>query len=256
MITAILRRQRYAARIRRIFSSLPLCAVLSIASNASADPLTLYHESRVPFMIVQNGELIGSEGKPAVDAFRAAGIDFTLSEAPVARQVVMVGSNLKPSCAVGLYWTAERAKSGKYTLPIFRSLPQDIVMRSDNSKMQSVNTMAALLADPSISLVLRNGYSYGANVDALLEKANARIKRPSEDSNGRIRLVLAGLVDATLFTPEEAEYQIKQFGVEGKALVVRHFIDSPEGEPRHLYCSKSVDDAIINKLNDVLRKRR
>lgn len=255
MIGTILRNRRLAAWSRRVFSSLPFCTALLTSLNTSADPLTLYYESRVPFMIVQNGELIGSEGRRAAEAFKAIGIDFTLSEAPVARQLLMVANNLKPSCAVGLYWTAERAMSGKYTLPIFRSLPQDVVMRSDNLKMQSVNTMAAMFADPSLSLVLRNGYSYGAKVDALLQKANARIKRPSEDSHGRIRFVLAGQVDATLFTAEEAEYQIKQFGGEGKALVVKHFSDSPEGEPRHLYCSKSVDDAIIKKLNDFLKKR-
>jgi len=206
-------------------------------------------------MIVQNGELTGSEGRPAAEAFKAAGIDFALSEAPVARQVALIGSNQEPSCAVGLYWTTERAKSGKYTLPIFHSLPQDIVTRLDNPKMQSVNSMSALLADSSLRLALRNGYSYGANVDAMLQGANARILRPAEDSRGRIRLVLEGMADATLFTPEEANYQIKQFGADGKALVVRHFSDSPMGEPRHLYCSKSVDDAVIKKLNDVLSKR-
>jgi polar amino acid transport system substrate-binding protein len=255
MTTVILSIQRHTAWIRFLLLSMPLCAAMSISSNASAGPLTLYYESRAPFMIVQNGELTGSEGLPAAAAFKAAGIDFTLSEAPVVRQVALVGSNQEPACAVGLYWTAERANSGKYTLPIFRSLPQDIVMRDDNPKMQPINTMAALLAEPSLKLVLRNGYSYGATVDAMLQGANASILRPSEDSHGRIKLVLAGMADATLFTPEEADYQIKQFGAEGKALVVRHFSDSPMAEPRHLYCSKSVDDAIIRKLNDVLSKR-
>jgi polar amino acid transport system substrate-binding protein len=89
----------------------------------------------------------------------------------------------------------------------------------------------------------------------LLKGANAHILRPSEDSHGRIKLVLEGMADAALFTPEEADYQIKQFGVEGKMLVVKHYGDSPMGEPRHLYCSKSVDDAVIKKLNDVLSKR-
>jgi polar amino acid transport system substrate-binding protein len=235
--------------------SISISILMSMSSNASANPLTLYYESRVPFMNVQNGELAGSEGQPAADAFKAAGISYTLSEAPVARQVALVGGNLEPSCAVGLYWTAERAKLGKYTLPIFRSLAQDIVTRGDNPKMQSLNSMAALLADPALRLVLRNGYSYGASLDALLQTANAHILRPSEDSHGRIKLVLEGMADATLFTAEEANYQIKQFGADGKPLVVRHFSDSPMGEPRHLYCSKSVDDAIIKKLNDVLSKR-
>ena len=79
----------------------------TMSSIALAGPITLYYENRLPFMFVQNGELSGSEGKVAVDAFAAAGIEFTLSEAPVSRQVVMVSNNLEPACAIGLYWTAE-----------------------------------------------------------------------------------------------------------------------------------------------------
>ncbi|HEY8026474.1 MAG TPA: transporter substrate-binding domain-containing protein [Burkholderiaceae bacterium] len=224
-------------------------------SLAKSSTLTLYYESRAPFMLLQNGELTGSEGRPAVEAFKAAGLDLALFEAPVVRQVALINSNAEPACAVGLYWTAERARNGKYTNPIFHSLPQDIVALGDNSKLQAVTSMAGLLADPALRLVLRNGYSYGANVDALLQKANAHILRPSEDSHGRVKMVLAGMADAALFTPEEANYQIKQFGAEGKMLVLRHFNDSPVGEPRHLYCSKSVDDAIIKKLNDFLAKQ-
>lgn len=223
------------------------------APMALAAPLTLHYENRTPFMFLENGELSGTEGQPASNAFKAAGIDFVLSEAPVARQVEVIGKNLAPSCAVGLYWTADRARLGKYTRPIFRSLPQAVVVRADNPKIQSITSMTALLADPTVSLVLRNSYSYGASVDAMLERAIARLKRPPENSHGRIKMVLAGMADGSLFTQEEAEYQIKQFGAEGTALSVRHFSDTPAGEPRHLYCSQSVDDAVINRLNEAIK---
>jgi len=226
------------------------------ALTAAADPVTLYYENRPPFMVVESGQLGGTEGRVASDTFKAAGIEFKLSEAPVARQVEMVGNNLEPSCAVGLYWTPARANLGKYSSPIFMSLVQDVVIRADNPKMQLINSMAELLATPSISLVLRNGYSYGPKVDALLERAQARLKRPPENSHGRIKMVLEGMADAALFTPDEAGLQISQFGAEGKALTVRHFADTPPGEPRHLYCSKSVDDVTMSRLNAVLKNRQ
>jgi len=206
-------------------------------------------------MMVKNGILIGSEGSTAAYVFWAAGIDYTLSEAPVARQLEMIAKDQAPSCAVGYYWTADRARSGKYTLPIFRSQPQDLVIRADNPKVQSYHSLVALLADPSVNLVLRNGNSYGPSVDALLLRAKARIKRPPENSHGRLKMVLAGMEDGTLFTREEAELQIQQFGDEGKALQVKHFSDTPPGEPSYLYCSNSVGDALINKVNEALKKR-
>jgi len=225
-----------------------------VASTAIATPLTLYYESRVPFMVVHDGVLGGTEGQPASDTFRAAGIDYILSEAPVARQLEMIGQDFAPACAGGLYWTAERARHGKYTLPVFRSMPQDVIVRSDNPKIQTITTMNALLSDPGLTIALRNSYSYGPSVDAMLESAKARLKRPSEDSHGRIKMVLAGMADATLFTQDEAKLQIKQFGAEAAVLSIRHFSDTPAGESSYLYCSKSVDDAIINKLNIAIKK--
>ena len=239
----------------RISSILCVCAVGWLALSAAAEPVTLFYENRAPFMVVQNGELVGTEGKTAADTFKAAGVAFTLSEAPGARQIEMVGKNLSPSCAIGLYWTAERARVGKYTLPIYRSQSQDLVMRTDNPKFQSIDSMRFLLADPEVSLALRNGYSYGSNMDALLSHAKARLKRPPEDSRGRIKMVLEGMADGALFTHDEAAYQIGQFGADGKVLAIRHFSDTPPGVPSYLYCSNSVDDELIGRLNKVLKKR-
>jgi len=225
-----------------------------VVSTAMAAPLTFYYENRAPFMVVHDGELGGTEGQPASDTFRAAGIDYVLSEAPIARQIEMIGQDLTPSCAGGLYWTADRARHGKYTRPVFRSMPQDVIVRSDNPKIQTITTMTALLSDPGLTIALRNSYSYGPSVDAMLESAKARLKRPSEDSHGRIKMVLAGMADATLFTQEEAQLQIKQFGAEAAVLSIKHYSDTPAGESSYLYCSKSVNDAIISRLNDAIKK--
>lgn len=233
------------------------CGTLSalLASVAHAQTVRLYYESRVPFMVRQNDELHGSEGAPATEAFRKAGIAFTLTEAPVARQVAAIASNLEPACAIGLYKTAEREKIGKYTSPIFLSQTQDIVLRSDSEKMRNMDSLAKLLGDSSMRVVLRNGYSYGANMDALLENASASIMRPPQNSEGRMRLVLEGMADAAMFTADEAEYLIQTLGIEGKPLVIRHFNDSPPGQARYLLCSKLVDDELIRKLNDAIARR-
>ncbi|MFZ6691867.1 hypothetical protein [Undibacterium sp. SXout20W] len=237
-------------------TSLLLCGLffaLPNSSNASADSVKLYYENRAPFMQVLNGELFGSEGLPASTALKAAGIPFTLSEAPVARQLFAIYNNTEPACAIGLYWTSEREKAGKYTQAIALSSPQSAVVRVDNPKTNRIESLAELLGNQSLTLILRNVYSYGDNVDAMLKKANAHILRPAESSYGRVKLVLIGSVDAALFSHDEAEYQIKQFGEQGKKLVIKRFRDVPEGKPRYLYCSKMVDDETIKKINDALK---
>ena len=255
-LTTIKRQTLYRAALSKLFAlCLSLCNTHAISANVFANSVKLYYENRPPFMQVQNGELEGTEGSPAAEALRAAHIEFTLSEAPVARQLVAISNNTEPACAVGFYWTSDRAKSGKYTLPITYSLPQAAVMRADNPKTKNIESMTELLANPSLSLILRNGYSYGDNVDALLKNAHIQILRPAENSHGRVKLVLIGMVDAALFTPDEAKYQIKQFGAQGNGLIVKNFRDAPEGKPRHLYCSKMVDDEAIKKINETLKKK-
>lgn len=227
---------------------------LSRASIALAAPLTLYYENRLPFTFLQDGELIGSEGKIASDTFKAAGIEFKLYEAPGAREIDLIGKNLEESCAVGIYRNADREKLGKFTLPIAIKQSKVILIRADNFKINAFTSLSELLADPNISLVMRNGYSYGTQVDDMLDQAKAHLKRPSESSYGRTKMVLEGMADGALFTPQEADYQIHQFGEAGKLLVSLRFTDSPAGEPSYIYCTKSVDDSMIGKLNDFLKK--
>jgi len=228
-------------------------AALTTSGNLYAESLTVYYETRPPFMFLENNELKGSFGAQATAAFKNAGIAFTLSEAPVARQQLIISSNKEPACAVGFYWTSTRAKSGKYTLAIAHGSPQGIIFRDDNPKLASTNSIASLFSNPDISIVLRNGYSYGETLDNMLQKAKAQILRPPEDSHGRVKLVFRGIVDAALFAPDEAEYQIKQFNAQPNTLKFRQFYDSPEGKLRYIYCSKMVDDQIIAKVNQAIK---
>ena len=249
-------------RIKVVLSFLYLTAPLFFAlaltlAQANAAPpatLTLFYENRPPFMFLQNGKLVGPEGKPPTDAFKAAGIDFTLTEAPGARELDWIQKNISPSCAIGIYKTAERLKFGKFTLPIYFKQSKVLVVRADNQRINSYTSWLQLLADPQISLVMRNGYSYGDKLDAMLAQAKARLKRPPEESHGRIKMVLKGMADGALFTPLEADYQIKEFGEEGASLKTMTLSDSPPVEFSYIYCSNSVDDGVINMLNDLLKK--
>ena len=245
---------KHAVLSTGFMSSLLWFMAISHASDSLPPPIKLYYENRAPYMEINNGELAGAEGLLASAALKSAGITVNLSEAPVARQTALISNNTEPACAVGLYWTAERARMGKYSLPLTHSQPQSIVIRANNTKVTTTDRLVDLLANPSFSLILRNGYSYGADVDAILKEAKATILRPYDNSLERIRQVQLGIVDGAMFTPFEAEYLIKQLGPQGNDLIVKQFKDAPDGKPRHLYCSKMVDDSLIKKINEALRK--
>jgi hypothetical protein len=72
----------------------------------------------------------------------------------------------------------------------------------------------------------------------------------------RVRLVLLGVADATLFTEEEGEALIKQLGDAGAALELRRLPDAPPGEGRYFFCSKGVPDRQLKAIDDAIGASR
>jgi polar amino acid transport system substrate-binding protein len=200
----------------------------------------------------EQNQLIGVEGTPATAALQRAGIEVELREAPVARQVALIDHSTEAACALGLYRTPEREKLGKYSrYPIYTSPPQGLMIRGDG-RLDSAASFAAILDARANILVLRNGYSYGAETDQLLAKARAKIIRSSDNSLARARLVLKGVADGTLFTAEESEALIKQLGDEGAGLTLHHYPDTPPGAGRFFFCSRTVPDSTLRALDAAL----
>lgn len=231
-----------------------LVALLSAgaAAAAGAADLVLYFEERPPLMSRQDGHLTGLQGAPATAALQRAGLTAELRDAPVARQVAMIARNLEPACALGLYRTPERQGLGRYSrLPVYASPPQALLIRKDG-RLKDVQRFAAVVQSRDVTLALRLGYSYGAATDKVLAEGGARLLRSSDHSTARARLVLLGMADAALFTPEEGEAVIGQLGEAGTALALRHLPDVPAGEGRYFFCSHAVPERVMRALDAAL----
>ncbi len=226
------------------------------ATRAGASDLVLYYEERPPLMSRQDNQLTGVQGAPATAILQRAGLTAELREAPVARQVAMISRNNEPACALGLYRTAEREKVGKYSrLPVYSSPPQSLMIRRDG-RLNDVHRFATVIQSPTVTLALRVGYSYGAETDKALAESRAKIIRSSDHSMARVRLVLLGVADATLFTEEEGEALIKQLGDAGVALELRRLPDAPPGEGRYFFCNKALPDRQLRAIDDAMGASR
>jgi len=232
-----------------------LLATGAVARAGAAD-LVLYYEERPPLMSRQGDQLTGVQGAPAMAALQRAGLTVELREAPVARQVAMITRNAEPACALGLYFTPEREKVGRYSrLPVYSSPPQSWMIRKDG-RLKDVHRFAAAVQLPGVTLALRHGYSYGAETDKALAESRAKVIRSSDHSLARARLVLLGVADATLFTEEEGEALIKQMGEPAAALELRRLPDAPPGEGRFFFCGKAVPEGQLRALDDAMAARR
>jgi hypothetical protein len=104
-----------------------------------------------------------------------------------------------------------------------------------------------LLADTRFTLLVKDGYSYGPTLDALLAKAPAPVERTSVDPPQMSLMLRSGRADWMIVAPEEAAV----LGAQGLQLIT--FTDVPSGLTRHLYCGNDVPAEWMARIDRALR---
>ncbi|MBV8657304.1 MAG: transporter substrate-binding domain-containing protein [Burkholderiales bacterium] len=217
--------------------------------EAVAEPLTIMYEIRAPYTVMVNHTLTGLVGDPIANAVKEAGIDVAWQEIPFKRELRLIESNKIHGCAAGRLRNAAREKVGKFSAPVYRDKLFVLLVAKGNAKLDAHQTLTAVLNDPAIHLLVQEGYSYGEELDPLITHARAQIVRLPYENTSLARMVVQGQVDAYLMTQEEAE--ALEHEMKG-ALVTKSLADAPPGPIRYLYCSKSVSDDTLERLNRVL----
>lgn len=237
-----------------------LCGMLAmpgIASAQAVDAVNLHYIQRPPYMVVVGDTLTGLTGGPAHQAFLNAKIPVVLKETPFARQLRYVEVNSGQDCMIGMFKKPERELFAKYTKPIYQDQPQVILTAADNAgKFANHHSLGDVLGDKSLTLLTKLAYSYGASVDALLDKYQPTRITTADENLQMIRAIRMKLSDYMFIAPEEASVAIQAAGFEPKDFKQIKFGNMPDGEYRHLMCSKNVPDAVIQRLNAVIRLKK
>jgi polar amino acid transport system substrate-binding protein len=211
-----------------------------------AQTLTLHYQDRPPYSsTAPDGSAVGLVASPAVAALRRAGIAFVLAVTPSQRQLALIQSGQGLHCGMGWFRTPERAALGKFSRPLYRDRPLGALVRT-GAGLASGGTAAGLLADTRFTLLVKDGYSYGPTLDALLAQAAARIERTSVDPAQMSLMLRSQRADWMIVAPEEAAV----LGSPGLQLIT--FTDVPQGLSRHLYCGAYVPDAWLARIDQAL----
>ncbi|WP_269530920.1 ABC transporter substrate-binding protein [Chitinimonas sp. BJYL2] len=227
-----------------------LFTVAAVPSQGAADsPLLVYIEERDPYFSMDQGRLGGLVGKPAREALERAGIAYRVETVPFQRHMTLIARNLVYGCAPGRFHTAEREAVGKYSAPLFRDGPL-VLLVSRNGKPVPA-TLEATLKQADLRLLAQEGYSYGAEADALLMQHGARLKREPYTNRALARQVAENIVDGYFLFLEEAQAMIRALGETN--LRIHSFTDAPPVTVRYLYCSKQVPDTLLNRINQQLK---
>ncbi|HEX7645667.1 MAG TPA: hypothetical protein VF472_25970 [Burkholderiaceae bacterium] len=241
--------------LRRFVTAVAIAAAMVPLAQAcaAAEPIVLFYVQRPPFMGSDvDGKVAGVLIPPVTGAFAKAGIPAVWREASTMRQLTIIRTDAMRACSTGRYKTPDREAYAKFSVSYYQDMPWVGVA---NLRLKTEYRMRAadLMADPNVSVLLKDDVRFGPYADDLIAHMKAKRIGTTSDFGRIIRLVQVGRADFSLISGEEESYYRKQAGFTGKDFKIIHFTDMPAGEKRYLMCSKSVSDAEMERINAGLK---
>jgi len=244
--------QHLRGRASLIASAMVRWTLASLCLGAQAQGLTLHYQERAPYSVTQaDGSVAGLVATPAAQALSQAAVPFAWARTPSQRQLALIQEGAGLHCGVGWFRNPERAALGKFSKPLYRDRPFGALVRQD-SPLRSGMRGAEALALAGDTLLLKDGYSYGPQLDRLLAAQSPPPARTSAEAQQMLSMLLAGRAGWIIVTPEEAQVLRDQAGASSAGLRLVVFADISAGETRHLYCNKSVPDTWLARVDQAL----
>jgi len=215
--------------------------------------VTLHYNERPPYLVGKDGQLTGLTGSPAVAAFKAAGVAFNLQSSSSARQLALIKENKGADCGIGWFKNEEREGFGKFTKPIYQDKAQIAITSAKNAKVKDGAAVESILGDKAITLLVKQGYSYGKTLDAMIAKLQPKSTAVTVENVQMLQMIQAERADYMFVAPEEADGLIAAAGFSPAEFRKANFSNAPSGENRYILCSKSVSDDVIAKLNNAIK---
>lgn len=235
--------------------AVPLLALigLGMAPPARAEaPLLVTYTDRPPYMAAtDSGEPAGLTATPAVQAFKAARIAVTWSKLPTNRQLLMIKEPASPNCAIGWFWLPEREQFAKFSKPIYRDKDWWVLANADFAA-RGAPLLADILRRKQTRVLVKENFSYGAQLDELLATYQPTIAVSTAPTNKMVQSVSKGVVDLMFVSEDEGNYIMAHAAELGSNVQLLHPKDMPHGPERHIMCSKTVPDELIQRLNQAI----
>lgn len=242
----------------RLLPGLILVALGSLPGNPcrAGEALTVFYNVRPPYLVQNDdGAPSGLTGTPARQAFARAGIAVQWSVLPTNRQIALIRENAGHYCAVGWFQNPERDTFAKFTKPIYRDQGW-MVLAHGAIELDERDSLLAVLARPGLRVLVKDKYSYGRAIDALLLRYKPAIAVSTGTTLQMLQSLGAGSVDLIFVSEEEGRFLMANSTPHAAALRLLRLADMPKGETRHIMCAQRVPDAVMERLNRSIRVNR
>lgn len=220
------------------------------AQAPSDDPIILMYHERAPFYIKQpDGDIGGLVVNVVLRVFASADVTFKWVYRPAMRQLKEIKDNHDRICAVGWFRNPDREMFAKFTAPVFQDKQMVAVARKNDAETRKHSRVIDLLADTSLRMGIKLGYSNGGMIDRHAAILGTQITSVPLDSRGLVKMLLKDRFDYVFFPGDEIETILAEAGDLALQMSVVSFDDMPAGSKRHIMCSQRVDDEIIRRLD-------
>jgi polar amino acid transport system substrate-binding protein len=244
--------QQSRGRAGPLASAVARWALLGLCVGAQAQGLTLHYQERAPYSATQpDGTVTGLVATPAAQALTQAALAFVWARTPSQRQLALIQEGDGLHCGIGWFRNAERAMLGKFSKPLYRDRPFGALARGDSPLRPGLRGAEAL-AMAGDTLLIKEGYSYGAQLDRLIAMHTPPPQATSAEPPQMLRMLLAGRAGWMIVAPEEAQVLRQDAGAAAIGLHTVAFTDIAAGETRHLYCNRAVPDAWLARIDQAL----
>lgn len=214
-------------------------------------PVSLYFfGERPPYVVNEaDGTLSGLVATPTAQAFKVAGIPTQWVKMPPARVISDFRDNSVKACSPGYFKNSDRETWAKFTKPIYRDSPQALLVHK--SFELPTRKLHELLMRQDLALLVKAGFSYGIEIDKLIERYQPNSAKVTVDVAQMLRMIAARRADYMFIADEESATLISQ--AREKDVKVMHLDDAPQGELRYIMCTKQVPDEFIRRLNEAIK---
>ncbi|NAS94842.1 hypothetical protein CU664_00645 [Pseudomonas syringae pv. actinidifoliorum] len=250
----------------RLMLALSLVA-LSCASQARETLTWLMRD--IPPSTIFSGAM---RGQGAIDQLmplltaRMPEYDHVLMRVNRARSLQMLNDASSLNCDPTMLWTAERAKTLLFSIPIVAIISSGLIVRKEEMSTfepymaDGKIDFAALMASNAIKLGVVAERSYGELIDHTLQgvNENALIEHYGNDATGSLlQMERLGRLQAFVSFWPEARYQAMQQGISPDELSFLPVQGNPAYQFIYISCSHTPEgEQAIAKINQQMRELR
>lgn len=218
-------------------------------SGPPLGPYFVHYHERTPYMTKTGEGIKGLTADRVSLVLNRSGIDYEWRQTPPKRQLELAKEGAGRDIFLGWFKNPEREEFARFSVPLYQDRPTIAVARTGTLDPDYEYALADVLSSPRLRLLLRDGYSYGKVLDAMIRESARNRVVTTVDNIAMLKMIRFARAEYFFITVEEASVAIEASALPRNDFVFIHFADMPPGNIRYLMYSKKVDAAVIKRID-------